>query len=85
MFKSLTRAYPLLGRIERERMAMAARGEQPEVPTVEDLLNDPSTSFWLRNALTSALLRDPVDAANDAEILARVLDQQCRLILGQDS
>jgi hypothetical protein len=64
---------------------MAARGEQPEVPTVDDLLKDPSTSFWLRNALTSALLRDPVDAANDAEILARVLDQQCRLILGQDS
>jgi hypothetical protein len=64
---------------------MTARGEQPEVPTVEDLLRDPSTSFWLRNALTSALLRDPVDAANDAEILARVLDRQCQLLLKQES
>ncbi len=64
---------------------MTARGEQPDVPTVEDLLKDPSTSFWLRNALTSALSRDPVDAANDAEVLARVLDRQCRLILKQES
>ena len=64
---------------------MTARGDQPAVPTVEDLLKDPSTSFWLRNALTSSLLRDPVDAANDAEVLARVLDHQCRLVLGQDS
>ena len=64
---------------------MTARNEQPELPSVEELLKDPSTSFWLRNALTSALLRDPVDAANDAEILARVLDHQCRQILAQDS
>jgi hypothetical protein len=64
---------------------MTARNEQPELPSVEELLKDPSSSFWLRNALTSALLRDPVDAANDAEILARVLDHQCRQILGQDS
>jgi hypothetical protein len=64
---------------------MTARDEQPKLPTVEELLSDPSTSFWLRNALTSALLRDPVDAANDAEILARLLDEQCRLILNQGS
>jgi hypothetical protein len=64
---------------------MTVRGEQPELPTVEELLTDPSTSFWLRNALTSALSRDPVDATNDAEILARVLDHRCRLILGQES
>jgi hypothetical protein len=62
---------------------MTARSEQPEVPTVEDLLKDPSTSFWLRSALVAALSRDPVDAANDAEILARVLDRRCRLILDQ--
>ena len=64
---------------------MTARDEQPKLPTVEELLSDPSTSFWLRNALTLALLRDPVDAANDAEILARLLDEQCRLILNQGS
>lgn len=60
---------------------MTAHGEQFEVPTVDELLKDPSTSIWLRNALASALLRDPVDAANDSEVLARVLDSRCRSIL----
>ncbi|OYU09811.1 MAG: hypothetical protein CFE38_20845 [Comamonadaceae bacterium PBBC1] len=32
-----------------------------------------ATSHWLKNALTSALDRDPVDACNDAELLAMVL------------
>jgi hypothetical protein len=64
---------------------MTVRDEHPGLPSVDELLREPSTSFWLRNALTSALLRDPVDAANDADILARVLDQRCRLILNQES
>jgi hypothetical protein len=63
---------------------MTVRDEQPELPSVDELLRDPSTSFWLRNALRSALQRDPVDAANDADMLARVLDQKCRLILNQE-
>jgi hypothetical protein len=63
---------------------MTVRDERPELPSVDGLLRDPSTSFWLRNALTSALQRDPVDAANDADILARVLDQKCRSILNQE-
>lgn len=63
---------------------MTVRDEQPELPIVDGLLRDPSTSYWLRNALRSALQRDPVDAANDADILARVLDQKCRLILNQE-
>ena len=37
------------------------------------ILADPATSRWLRDALRSALVRDPVDAANEAEVLARVL------------
>lgn len=39
-------------------------------------LNDPSASHWLRDALQSAMKRDPVDAANDAEVLARLLDER---------
>ena len=54
---------------------------QPELPTIEEVLGDPAASFWLKNALRSALARDPVDAANDAEILARLLDRRCRSIL----
>lgn len=40
---------------------------------VQNALSDPSTSNWLRSALESALPRDPVDAANDAERLAQIL------------
>lgn len=37
------------------------------------LLNDCATSQWLRAGLASALRRDPVDAAQDAELLLSVL------------
>jgi hypothetical protein len=51
---------------------------------IEQVLSDPSASFWLKAALGSALDRDPVDAANDAEVLFRLLDERCREILNQD-
>lgn len=41
---------------------------------IKALLESPDTSEWLKNALTSALSRDSVDAANDAEKLLSVLD-----------
>jgi hypothetical protein len=41
--------------------------------TIDQILNDPATSYWLRDALRSALKRDIVDAANDAEALAELL------------
>lgn len=53
------------------------------LPTIEDILRDPSASAWLKNALRSSLLRDPVDAANDAEVLAQLLDRRCRMLLKQ--
>ena len=43
---------------------------------VDQVLSEPSTSYWLRDALRSALVRDPVDAANDAVVLARLLDER---------
>lgn len=52
-----------------------------DLPTINDVLRDPAASFWLKDALRSALLRDPVDASNDAEVLARLLDRRCRTIL----
>jgi hypothetical protein len=36
-------------------------------------LADPSTSYWLRDALKTAIKRDPVDALNDAEKLVELL------------
>jgi hypothetical protein len=46
-------------------------------PTVARLLADPTCSTWLKTALRSALDRDCVDAANDAELLAFVLRERC--------
>lgn len=37
------------------------------------LLSDQTTSAWFRASLAAALARDPVDAANEAEVLAAVL------------
>ncbi len=56
-------------------------GDAEALPEAEQVVCDPSASFWLKNALRSALTRDPVDAANDAEVLARILDQRCRKLL----
>jgi hypothetical protein len=39
------------------------------------VLNEPSTSDWLKNAVKSALNRDPVDALNDATLLSDLLRQ----------
>jgi hypothetical protein len=40
--------------------------------TIEKILADPSTSYWLRDALSSAFYRDPVDVQNDVEVLREV-------------
>ena len=45
------------------------------------ILTDPSASFWMKAALRSALDRDPVDAANDAEVLAKALSRRCNRLL----
>lgn len=50
-------------------------------PSIEEVLGDSAASSWLTNALLAALSRDPVDAANDAEVLARLLDRHCQAIL----
>ena len=50
--------------------------------TVEDILNDQATSFWLKSALQTSLERDPVDALNDTLVLAAILDVHLRTELG---
>ncbi len=52
-----------------------------DLPSIEQVFTDPAASNWLKAALHSALSRDPVDAANDSEILAKLLDRRCRKIL----
>jgi hypothetical protein len=52
-----------------------------DLPSIEEVLAHPAASFWLKTALRSALRRDPVDAAHDSEILARLLEERCDKIL----
>ncbi len=66
-------------------MTLPAESSQSPVPqpTIEGVLADPAASLWLKHALRSALERDPVDAANDAEMLLRLLDDRLRALLEQ--
>lgn len=54
------------------------------IPSVEAIIRDPAASFWLKSNLETALERDPVDALNDAILLAALLDQRLRDKLGLD-
>lgn len=45
---------------------------------IQDVLNDPAASTWLKDALRAALRRDPVDAANDSAFLAELLEAQAQ-------
>ena len=50
-----------------------------------DILGDPAASNWLKSALGEALMRDPIDAAHDAELLATVLSERAASILSAAS
>ena len=39
---------------------------------------DPTASDWLKESLMNAINRDPVDAANDAQVLYEILAQRSR-------
>lgn len=51
------------------------------LPTLQQVLASPTTSYWLKNALRSAVVRDCVDAANDAEILYALLKRHADFML----
>lgn len=55
-----------------------------ELPEIAAVLHDQAASSWLKTCLCSALSRDPVDAANDAEVLAQLLELRCRDVLSGD-
>lgn len=48
----------------------------PSDDEIKRICEDPSISHWFKNAMNSALQRDPVDAANDAELLSLVLTKR---------
>jgi len=43
---------------------------------IDNVLNDPTVSHWLKSALSGALNRDLLDATNDAEMLFLILSQR---------
>jgi hypothetical protein len=42
------------------------------------ILTDPQASEWLKTALKSATERNPIDALNDALVLAATLEERLR-------
>lgn len=64
-------------------MTRKNRGPIVYMPTVQEVLNDSKASTWLKDALRSALNRDPMDAANDAAFLASLLRQAMLDSLGK--
>ena len=52
----------------------------PSDDEIRQILNGPGTSGWMKVALSTALNRDPVDAVNDAELLALVLRHRAEQI-----
>jgi len=58
---------------------MSAR---PSEPTVDQIMADQAASQWLKTALRAAVERDPVDALNDALVLAATLEERLRAELG---
>jgi transposase len=43
---------------------------------VDRIILDPATSYWLQDALVVLRQRDPVDAVNDAEMLADIMRER---------
>jgi hypothetical protein len=65
----------------REGSSMSNGPTAGHLPSIDEVLADPAASLWLKTALRSSLCRDPVDAAHDSEILARMLEERCDKIL----
>jgi hypothetical protein len=65
-------------------MLLVGPSSSDELPEIAAVLHDPAASSWLKTCLCSALSRDPVDAANDAEVLAQLLELRCRDVLSGD-
>jgi hypothetical protein len=48
------------------------------LPNSHAILSDPDASEWLKSALRSAATRNPIDALNDALVLAATLEERLR-------
>jgi hypothetical protein len=62
-------------------MSQPAELEDASEAATAEVLADAATSAWLKAALRGALRRDPVDALNDALVLAALLEAHLREVL----
>ena len=53
-----------------------AEDDPGDVADIIAVIGDPSATFWLKNALSTALDRDPFDAERDALVLAALLTKR---------
>lgn len=67
------------------RETLTALDAMPTDNELKKMANDPAHSYWFRNALLASLDRDPVDAANDAGLLAIVLDKRAAELIAATS
>lgn len=51
------------------------------LPEIDAALTDPAASYWFQEALRAALVRDPIDAANDAARLSSLLEARANAAL----
>ncbi len=66
-----------------EDLAARAIEDDATPPTPAQVLADRSASRWLLAAIRDSLQRDPVDAANDAQMLAAVFRRRAEQVLAQ--
>ncbi len=52
----------------------------PSDDEIRVISREPGTSQWMKDAMSAALDRDPVDALNDAGLLAIVLRHRAEVI-----
>ena len=52
-------------------------------PLIDDVLQDPATSDWLRYALKTMLYRDHLDTVNNAKLLYEFLDRPADFIMNR--
>lgn len=48
------------------------------------VMTDPSVRTWVKDAITELEKRDPVDAADDAQMVADLMNQRCTEMLNRD-
>ena len=53
------------------------------IMTLNEILNDPGISYWLKDAIKTAYERDPIDALHDARRLLKMLGERYTQIVNR--